>query len=234
MKYKRKKQFSGLKKSYKKQFVNRMIYLAKKDILDMSSLIDGLKENDKLIKDSENPGDSIINRTININRTFVPEAYISNSILLLNLIQLSNDNKIKDGYIFPALFCFRQYLELTMKDSIHNFMFVLGECDDSQSGFKKVHSLRELWQTLSMKILRFENNNTDLKIIGKLINEFDSVDESSMAFRYPYQLDVEDNIKPNRLGRKCIEIKNLRDVELKMFRFMEGINELSYLKKSFN
>lgn len=230
MRYKRKRRFSRLKKSYKKQVVNRMIYLAKKDISGISFLIDGLKENDELIKESENPNNSIINRSININRVFVPESYISNSILLLNLIQLSNDNRIRDGYIFPALFGFRQYLELTMKDSIHNFKVALRECNDSQAGFKREHSLTNLWDTLNKMILRFENNNPDLKVIGKLISEFDSVDESSIAFRYFYQLDNKYNIKPHILDCKCIDINNLREVELKIYRFMEGINELSYVK----
>ena len=227
MKSKRKNQFSRLKKSYKKQIVNRMIYLTKEDI---SLRVDKLTESDEILKESQNPNDSIINRSISINRVFVPNSYISNSILLLNLIQLSNDNRIRDGYIFPALFGFRQYLELIMKDSIHNFEVALNECNDSQAGFKKEHSLKRLWNLLNDKILKFEDKDQDLNIIEKLIDEFDSVDECSMAFRYSFQFDTKGNIKPNTLGRKCIDINNLKNVELKIFRFLEGINELSYVK----
>ena len=143
MKFKSKKRYSHLKKSYKKQIVNKMIYLAKKDISDISIVLDKLTESDKIFMDNENSNSSIINRSININRVLVPESYISNSILLLNLILLSNENRIRDGYIFPALFSFRQYLELTMKDSIHNFKVALGECNDTQIGFKKEHSLKK-------------------------------------------------------------------------------------------
>lgn len=103
MKFKSKKRYSHLKKSYKKQIVNKMIYLAKKDISDISIVLDKLTESDKIFMDNENSNSSIINRSININRVLVPESYISNSILLLNLILLSNENRIRDGYIFPAL-----------------------------------------------------------------------------------------------------------------------------------
>lgn len=64
MKYKRKNQFSRLKKSYKKQIVNRIIYLTKEDILDISLRVDKLTESDEILKESQNPNDSIINRSI--------------------------------------------------------------------------------------------------------------------------------------------------------------------------
>lgn len=75
-----------------------------------------------------------------------------------------------------------------------------------------------------MNILTFERKNRDLKIIGKLINELDNVDECSMAFRYSFQSDNEGKIRNHILGRKCI------DIELKTYQFMEGINDLSYVK----
>lgn len=234
MKSKSKKRYSRLKKSYKKQIVNKMIYLAKKDISDISIVLDKLTESDKIFIENKNLNSSIINRSININRVLVPESYISNSILLLDLILLSNENRIKDGYIFPALFSFRQYLELTMKDSIHNFMVALGECNDTQIGFKKKHSLKKLWDKLNTYILKFENDNIDLHNFGKLINELDNVDECSMAFRYSFQSDDKGNIIPNRFRRKSIDIHNLKNIELKMFCFIEGINDLSYEKANLD
>ena len=116
--------FSGhyLKKQYKKSvrrtLINELLLLSRKDIDDFVENLPLLTRNDNLFSESENVRDVILNTTAGANDVLLPNGYISSSIFLLKIIQLSQSNLIKDSYIFPALFCFRQYLELIMKGII--------------------------------------------------------------------------------------------------------------------
>lgn len=173
-----------------------------------------LKENDCLLKRSENVEDSFLVKSKSKKEILMPEGYINSALNLLEIIKKSSGNFAKDSYIFPALFCFRQYLELTMKISIAQFKNLGGKYENDDK-----HSLISLWSSLYC----FLEKNKNTKIVEKMIREFDEIDSTSTFFRYPYRKMVEDT-SPDRL----INIENLQTKMLQLYRFFEGISFIAY------
>ena len=106
------------KKSLRKKLMRELLLLSRKDIDDMTNFIPLLSNEDVLFSESDVVSDAILNTTKSENDILIPNGYISTSVLLLNIIKFSHSNLTKDSYIFPALFCFRQYLEIVMKSAI--------------------------------------------------------------------------------------------------------------------
>ena len=130
MRKKRKYQF---KKAFRKQIEKGAIRnFINKEMKDLSCIkisdatsesleVGPLKEGDSLFRRSENIEDSFLTNSRKAKGLFMLEGYINSALNLLNIIKESNGNLAKDSYVFPALFNFRQYLELTMKESISSF-----------------------------------------------------------------------------------------------------------------
>lgn len=99
--------------------------------------------------------------------------------------------KDKDTLIFPIIFLYRQYLELSLK-SIMKELSVELKHDLSKSIHK--HSLLNIWdnvEKLYSKYISLHTNNrliftkqADLAQSRKIIIEFDKVDSGSFTFRY--------------------------------------------------
>lgn len=177
------------------------------DIDDRACRLQPLTKDDKLFKQSFNTTDSFIRSKRN-NYLFFHKGYMDTAILLLDQVEMSNNNLERDSYIIPAIYCFRHYIELTIKDSIYHF------------SNKKIggHSLLELWEKLYPCI----ECNEEVVIIDKLIKELDSYDKNGTAFRYDYNLKGKDNsLKYSDL----VDVNNLRTVMLQMYRFFDGIND---------
>ena len=104
------------KDAIKKQLQRELFLLSKKNIDTFDTNIPHLNDNDSLFVECEED-----NRYYVDSDMFIQNGYASTSAILLNLISLSNDRYLRECYIYPVLFCFRQYLELTMKDSILYF-----------------------------------------------------------------------------------------------------------------
>ena len=106
------------KKSPRKCLMRELLLLSRKDIDDMANDIPLLSNEDVLFSESDLVSDAILNTTKSGNDILIPNGYISTSIFLLSIIKFSQSNLTKDSYIFPAMFCFRQYLEIIMKSAI--------------------------------------------------------------------------------------------------------------------
>ena len=136
---------------------------------------------------------------------------------------MTNSNGIRDGLIYPALFSFRHYLELTMKDSLNYFSLhsshVAKEVQDRD------HNLKNLWKALLPHI----GTGEVVDIMQKLIYEVNNIDPTSETFRYPYEIDENSNKRlPHIDQTRLNDVVKLKSVMLKMYRFLDGINSLAY------
>lgn len=157
--YQFKKQFI---KTINKQSIEKRIALTKKDYLSECIYVAPLKEGDKLFIESDDMSDSFLNRSKANNEIVMPEAYINTALWLLDLIKLSNNNLVKDGYIFPALYCFRHYLEFNLWNSLRNFI------DDEPPQLRRVCKLIKELDELDKSSTTFRysyNHNKKGKII---------------------------------------------------------------------
>ena len=206
--------------------MQKMIALTKKDYLLECLYIEPLKDGDRLFVESEDISDSFLNRSKNNNEIVMPEAYINTALWLLDLITLSDNNFVKDGYIFPALYCFRHYLELIMKDSIHYFKLNRREISSDELGYSdKEHGLFNLWNSLR----NFLDDNNQVKRICKIIKEMDDIDKSSTAFRYAFNHN-NGRIVEYDYPATMIDVSELKKRVLQLYNFFEGINHLSRIE----
>ena len=222
-KYQFKKQFI---KSIERGCMQKMIALTKKDYLSECLYIEPLKDGDRLFVESEDISDSFLNRSKNNNEIVMPEAYINTALWLLDLITLSDNNFVKNGNIFPALYCFRHYLELIMKDSIHYFKLNRREISSDELGYSdKEHGLFNLWNSLR----NFLDDNNQVKRICKIIKEMDDIDKSSTAFRYAFNHN-NGRIVEYDYPATMIDVSELKKRVLQLYNFFEGINHLSRIE----
>lgn len=211
-------------KSIERRTVRRLLLLSKKEASDQLWNLPPLRKTDKFLEGSKNLNDSFLNRSIDINEAHFPEAYINTAIILLQIIIMTNNNGIRDGLIYPALFSFRHYLELTMKDSLNHFnnlhsSHVVKEVQDRD------HNLKNLWKALLPHI----GPGEDMDIMQKLIYEVNNIDPTSEIFRYPYEIDDNGNKRlPHIDQTRLNDVVKLKRVMLKMYRFMDGINWLAH------
>ena len=146
--------------------------------------------------------------------------YASAATALLNLIKISNDRFVRESYLNPVMFCFRQYLELSMKDSILRFRFMRKKANKDESKVQG-HDLQNLWDGL----VKYITKDKAVISIGNLIKEFNDVDKSGTLFRYNEFLTK--NICDEERKMPLIDVDNLYTRILQMYNFFEGVNELA-------
>jgi len=99
-------------------------------------------------------------------------------------------DRIKDGHgyqdflVYPVMFLYRQYLELSIKHLISNSWRLL---DEAESDDLSSHDIRRYWRICRALLERVSPGDSiaELGHMGRLIDEFCDHDPQSFAFRYP-------------------------------------------------
>jgi hypothetical protein len=223
-KNKRKKsRFSHLKKRYKdivkRQIIRDVVLLSKSDINHDSLFVPSLTKTDTLFEKREQSNqteDHSLNDDI-----LIQNGYASAAALLLNIIKISSDRFVRESYINPVMFCFRQYLELSMKDSILRLRNLRKTAYRGENNLEH-HNLLSLWNELKKY---FDVNDTTVKCVENLINELQNVDEKGTLFRYNELLSK--SICNTERRMPLIDVDNMYMRILQMYSFFEGINEIA-------
>jgi hypothetical protein len=114
--------------------------------------------------------------------------------------------------IYPALFCYRQSIELSLKRFVEEFGG--GREDPSRTQ----HKLRALWDSfMQIATDRGMGNSIELLAARKLVTELNDADERSDGFRFPS--DGKGNAF--RFGDQGIDLDNLREVMQGLDNFFE-------------
>lgn len=121
-----------------------------------------------------------------------------------------------DFLVYPMVFLYRHYTELSIKDIIALGRHLEGSC----RGFPTHHRLRELWDEARALIDRIEHGAyyKDIEAMGVLITQFDLIDNGSYAFRYP----TTKNQQPSLPGIEYLNLAVFREGIEKMGAFFEG------------
>lgn len=219
---KKKSKMRRLRKNYKKQIKRQLLrelfLLSKSDINHISLYVPNLKDEDTLFVPRE---DDSYGHFPDDDEILMQNGYASTSVLLLNIIKLSNDRFLKESYINPIMFSFRQYLELTMKDSLLRFRLWRKNPSRGEANLDG-HNLFILWRDLKQYI---GPEDKEVKRIGKLVEELNAADEDGTLFRYNEFLT--NTIKNKEITRPLIDIDMLYLRILQMYNFFEGINTLA-------
>lgn len=210
-------------KRYKKRLRNKII---KDLLLTYCTDIDTLRMEkipDLMFQPSFSSSDSIVdNRELDSLKFSI--GYASVAINLLNICQYSKDNLVKDSYIFPALYCFRIYMENIMKESI-----LLLKSNVKKENLQK-HCLENLWEMLTP----YMQAESITRKIRKLILEFEKYDPDSTAFRYSHIVNRQLGESKGELLSSGISLEALRSSMLSIYRFLEGINDMARMSHDVN
>lgn len=99
---------------------------------------------------------------------------------------VSRDISRLDTVVFPAFFLYRQFIELSLKQTILEFS--RGNYTEKITTLKKLnHDLEAIWKEF-VKVLpetRNESERLSLQVVEKYISEFSALDKTSFSFRYP-------------------------------------------------
>ena len=204
------------KDAIKKQLQRELYLLSKKDIDSFDMNIPPLTNNDSLFVERKEGNQYYVDSDM-----YIQNGYASTSAILLYLISLSNDRYLRECYIYPVMFCFRQYLELTMKDSILYCRLRRRVTYSGESNLEG-HNLLVLWDNLKMYL---DKNDSEVKSVHKIIAELNTVDNNGELFRYGSSLTKK--VLNRDIEMPLIDVNVLFTRIVQLYRFFEGINHMA-------
>ena len=114
---------------------------------------------------------------------------------------------MQDALVYPVLFLYRQYLELTLKILIADAE-ELAQIDGPPA---RGHDLNALWARCKQAVVRvmreLDDHSVDLSIIANCVLQFQEADPSAQGFRYPEHHDG----SPIRHAASHVNLRHLRD-----------------------
>jgi hypothetical protein len=126
--------------------------------------------------------------------------------------QACTDVSDRRNIVYAALFCYRQSIELFLKQIIEEF----GDADARRK--VSCHDLGKLW-LLFVRVVdeRSTRDALGLEAVEELVAEMHHADQASDGFRFPHTRDR----KPFDFGDRGIDIDNLRNVMESLQNFFE-------------
>lgn len=129
------------------------------------------------------------------------------------------NQKYHDTIVYPAVFNYRQYLELKLKEIIWSGRDLLNR----PGKYPKNHQLLGLWniaQELLAVIWPGAEKPVDYILTTTVIEEFQTLDKASDAFRFP-----EDQDGRKHLGdMKLLNLPNLKIVMAEVSSFLDAVS----------
>ena len=117
----------------------------------------------------------------------IADSYFSAANLLYNkILDSKGDYAIIDGLVYPMMFLYRHYTELTLKKLF--IKFIASSEEEISTYLKKGHDLCQLWPEVKTYLSTSKQKVGSKVNIGALdsyIHQFNSFDPDSMKMRYP-------------------------------------------------
>lgn len=200
----------------KKRLFSKMVLYAMKDI---DSLIDlpQINNEDHFFEPSCNSKDSYFDSEYYYNNITMTKGYASAALFFLKIISSSDSKHLRACYIAPCLFCFRHYIELSLKDTLWCYHSCGYEVDLEK--INDEHNLSVLWDTLVPYLKRDDKT----KNVSRLLHEISDFDKNGATFRYSYHFTQKERKLNNPLNIS-ISSKSLYTRMLQIYIFLEGIN----------
>lgn len=159
---------------------------------------------DEAFLPAENPmDDALIEKNDFVRLTLMIEGY--RQVAELAVAKSAEDRFTRDFLVYPAIFNYRHFIELSLKHLIATYGVHVGV-----DAIWNSHDLERLWLTFSEVLQRFgtEDPEDADPVVASIVAEFAKLDPRSDAYRYPK--DQKGNPLPLTFTRADLE--NLADV----------------------
>lgn len=126
-----------------------------------------------------------------------------------------------DTVVFPAFFLYRQFIELSLKQTI--VVFSPGTWSERIATLKELnHDLVAMWKKFIKVLPEVKNGykKTTLEVVGKYIQEFSKIDKYSFSFRYPITKEL-DLIFGEE---KSVNLRHVKDRMAELEAFFVGVD----------
>jgi len=143
------------------------------------------------------------------------------AIELIEREVLENNRTYQDFLIYPYCFLMRHFIEIRLKEVIYEGTKKL----NGEPEIKEGHNLPHLWDKAQkiLKELWKEHYEEAHKDILSFINDFNSLDNKSDGFRYPF--DTNGNKNLTEINGKEINFKNLSEVFRQVREYLNGVTD---------
>jgi len=125
--------------------------------------------------------------------------------------------------VYPIVFLCRHFIELRLKELISGINYTYSE----EYSFPNGHSLAKLWNEYKTVLTLVEESAMPdlqvLKNVERLIVEFDTMDPTSMCFRYP----VDKSSSPS-LQIESIDLASFKQSMERIFDFLDSQSEVVF------
>lgn len=196
-----------------------MVLYSHKRIESLDYSIPRIKLDDHFFEDGVDGNYSSFNSEDYDNNSIMTKGYANSALFFLKIISQSESRYIKACYIVPCLFCFRHYVELTLKDTLWHYNRYGYNIDIV--ALNEEHNLASLWDKL-LPVLGKKDEIT--RNYGRLIHELSDVDKSGTTFRYSYHFSKGERIPSTSLNMR-IDNKKLYVRMLQLYYFLNGLND---------
>jgi hypothetical protein len=130
--------------------------------------------------------------------------------------RVEQDRGEADALVYPIVFCYRQYLELMLKDTLMEAHLYHG----IDEPFDAKHPLLHHWKPLRPLLeKRWPGDPEPLDAVEEILRQFDEVDEGSFAFRYSVTRQGAPSL-PDEMQH--INLRNLNEVVQRLGTFLEA------------
>lgn len=133
----------------------------------------------------------------------------------LMVTQAATDRFDRDALVYPIIFTYRQFVELSLKYLIATYGPPVG----IESNWKS-HRLEDLWKTFSRLLLAYPCKDPDQTdpAVEEIIAEFAKVDPASFSYRYP----VDTAGHPIPIAHDELDVTALADVMSALNGYFDG------------
>lgn len=191
------------KKSIKAQLTRQFFLITKKDLEEFVAALPKLSKEDHLFNKE--------GRGVQPYEGMIEYGYANCALYLMNCILLSDNKLVYCTYIYPAVFCFRHYIELVIKAILE----IYGE------EIPEKHNLLILMDKLTNYIKPCE----ETKNITRLLTELTDIDQNSTTFRYSAHINSHVKNVEQIPTIPRIDVTVLRERLFQIYRFFDGILE---------
>jgi HEPN domain-containing protein len=126
----------------------------------------------------------------------------------------------QDVLLYPIVYLWRHYVELTLKGLIQSAKRLRKE----EVTFPHTHHLLQLWQVLMPLLRSIEPARTaDFEPVPEIIRQLDGLDPDSMVFRYPKDRNNQGTLPEDLLH---INLRNLDEVMGRLASFLDACDTM--------